>query len=268
MKIFTNNKGVVALISLFFVLMLSGVGLALMSMYADEVRIVNRSWDDLRALALAEAGRARARYMLTTGAASRPWSETASPFGAGSGTYTVSAPAGSPFTITSTGYYPSNTAPRAQRVVTETDVVGGGGGGTNLSTVVGVVATASSVQGGNAANRARDNSGITFWRSNTNGNSWIRLDYGSAKTVSSVTLTNGAGLAVAVVQYSTTGVFPGTPVSGTVGSFTNSGGTQSFTQFTARYIFISIPTGNRPQIYEFQTFGPGTLTKGTFGTSG
>ena len=72
MKIFTNNKGVVALISLFFVLMLSGVGLALMSMYADEVRIVNRSWDDLRALALAEAGRARARYMLTTGAASRP----------------------------------------------------------------------------------------------------------------------------------------------------------------------------------------------------
>ena len=272
MKLLYNNKGVIALFALMFLVALSGLALGLIALLSDQTRIIGVDTADTNAFYLAEAGRAKARYALTTGVQTVPWSETASPFGANHGTYVVSA-VYSPSTstnilITSDGYFPSNTAPKAHRTVTEASITGGGGGGgTNLSIQTGVQATASSTRSSNTPDHANDNNTGTYWQSNTNSNSWIRLDYGTAKTVSSVTIS-GSGLSPSIVQYSTPGSFPGTPVLNPVGTFTSSGGTKTFTPFTARYIFLSIPTGTRPQVSEFRTYGSAGLSKGTFATSG
>lgn len=275
MKPFFDDRGVVAIFALVFLVALSGVALGLANLFTDQTRVIGKDTADVKAFYLAEAGRARARYMLTTGAQTVPWPATGtftdSPFGTDNGTYSVNA-VYSPSTstnilITSDGYFPNATSPKAHRTVTEKNVTGGGSGSTNLSRLPGVVATASSTRSTNVPSRAIDTSGTTYWQSNSNGNSWIRLNYGSAQTVSKVTIT-GSGLSPTIVQYSSTGVFPGTPVSSPTGTFNNAGGTKTFTAFTAQYIFLSIPTGNRPQVRDFQTYDASGLSIGTFATSG
>lgn len=263
----------IALFALVFLVALTGMALGLVRLFSEQTRIVGIDTSDMKAFYLAEAGRARARYMLTTGAQTVPWPAagtfTESPFGANNGTYSVNA-VYSPSTstnilITSTGYFPNSTAPRAQRVVTESGITKGGG---NLSrTVPGVAISASTSQGANLPAKAIDGSTGTKWKSNANGaGQWLRLNYGSTQSVNNVKLVGRASATTTALQRSNNGT-SWTAISATespVGS-----GNYTFTAVSCIYI-RAVFSGNRPEIQEFETYGSGGtgLSKGTFATSG
>lgn len=259
-----KNRGFAAILALFFLLAMSGLALALITMYKSQVKITGADILDTRAFYVAEAGRAKARYALTAGGEAVGWTETASPFGAGNGTYVVTTEYGNPpantsITIVSDGYIPNNTSPIARRSVKETGITGGGASGGNLS--IGSTATASSSQGGQGPARAIDNNNGTQWRSNVNGSSWIKIDYGTQKTFNRAILVNTTNITSETFAYSDNNI------NWTNIAVTESpDGTYTFTPVTARYIRLTA-TGNRPRIGEFQTYSSSGLTHGTFSTS-
>jgi hypothetical protein len=256
-----KRKGVILLFTLFILVGLSGLAFALLTMLSAEIRSVNAGYNTMRAFYIADAGRDKARWALTTGGMSPGWNETAS---FGGGTYTVTtAVVGLNVTITSTGYIPTSSNPVATRTVVEKNaLISGGGSGTNLSLTA--TAIASSTGGGNAASRAIDGNASTYWQSAVNGSSWLRLDYGSAKTVNKIIVT-GSLITTCTVQYSTDTII-WTAVSNPSGTVP---GTQTFTAVSARYLRLSI-TGNKPRVIEFQSYNTDhpTLGRGSFVTSG
>lgn len=273
MKMADKRRGMITLFALIFLLAMSGLALGLLRMFSSQTRVVKAAVLDWQAFHVAEAGLAKARYALTTGGVVVPslplkWTETASPFGAGNGTYTVTVeytdpPSNTTMLITSTGYIPNSTSPLARRVVTEANVQRGVS--SNLSIQSGVAATASSTQGGNIANYARDNSALTSWKSSVKGASWLALDFGTARTFTKIILVGRASVTSTSLSYSNDGV-SWSPISATENPAGS--GVYLFAPVAARYVMMSV-SGNKPSIQEFQTFGSsGTaLTHGAFGTS-
>jgi hypothetical protein len=193
------------------------------------------------------------------------------PWGAGEGEYVVTTaysdpPTNSLITITSDGYIPSQTAPRARRRVTETNITAGGG---NLSIQPGVTAVAISYSGQNLPNKCRDDQTNTKWKSGENKQaSWIYLNYGSQKTIARAKLTVTANLTVAGFQYSNNGS------TWTSLAYTESpAGTYNFTSPpTAQYLRLTTSASDKnPEIGEFETYGMGgagsTLSNGRFSTA-
>lgn len=264
-----KRRGIALIFTLIMLAGLAGLALAFWYVVNSEIRSSGASLKNAQAFNIAAAGLARARWALTTDGKTPPWGETNTPFA--NGTYTVTAvysdpPTNQHVTITSDGFVPDSTNPVAGRRVIEKDITLGGG--SNLS--IGSTATASSTQGNNYASQAIDGdlSPGNGWVSSTVGISWLRLDYGSAKTVGSVNVSTStpAKITTCVVQYSIDGSTNWTNVSNPSGSLP---GTQTFDAFTQRYIRLYI-TGNKPQINEFMSYsgsGTGSLGKGKFSTS-
>jgi len=267
----TKKKGVVLLFTLVILVGLSLFGLAYLSMIGDETKNVGAGLLNMRAFYVAEAGRARARWALTTGAQTVGWGESNISFAGG--TYTVTTayadpPTNSLVTITSNGYIPDSANPIARRTVVEKNIPFTTGG-TNLSLESnGTEATSSPYQGHNEPEEAIDGLTNTGWISSVKATSWLALDYGSAKTVSRV-VVSGSKITSIVVEYSTNGT-SWTPVSNPSGVLP---GTRTFTAVTARYLRLNITSGanEKAQVNEFESYtgasGSTTLGKGSFVTS-
>lgn len=268
----TNKKGIVLIFVLVILVGLSLVAFAYLSMVSYEMKSVGAGLLNMRAFYIAEAGRARARWALTTDTQAVGWGESNISFG--EGTYAVTTaysdpPANQHVTITSFGYIPNSASPIAVRTVVEKDILFSAGGGTNFSLASGgTVATSSPYQGQNVPGEAIDGSTITGWVSSVKATSWLALDYGSAKTLGRV-VVSGSKITSIVVEYSTNST-SWTPVSNPSGALP---GTRTFTEVTARYLRLNITSGanEKAQVNEFESYagagGTPTLGKGNFVTS-
>lgn len=267
-----NKKGIVLLLVLVILIVLSLVAFAYLSMISYEMKSVGTGLNNMRAFYIAEAGRAKARWALTTGEQAVGWGESNISFGGG--TYTVRTaysdrPTNMHVTITSDGYIPNSASPIARRTVVEKDIPFFAKGGKNLSLASGgTVATSSPYQGGNDPGQAIDGITSTGWISSVKATSWLALDYGSAKTVSRV-IVDGSKITSIVVQYSNDGT-SWTDVSNPSGALP---GTRTFDSVSARYLKLVITSdaSEKAQVNEFESYtnasGTPTLDTGSFVTS-
>ncbi|MDO8536125.1 MAG: discoidin domain-containing protein [Candidatus Omnitrophota bacterium] len=267
-----NEKGVILIFVLLILVALTGVALAFIYAINSEIRSAGAGLTGAKAFYVAEAGRSRARWALTTGTQSVGWTETSSPFGAGNGTYVVTTaysdpPTNQHVTIISYGYIPDNTNIQAERLVKESNIPIASG--TNLSLASnGTAATSSSYQGQNVPGQVIDGITNTGWVSSVKATSWLALNYGSSKTVGSV-VVSGSKITSIVVQYSNDGT-NWTAVSNPSGALP---GTRTFTAVTARYLRLNITSdaNEKAQVNEFESYsgsgGAPTLGPGKFATS-
>ena len=267
-----NKKGVIIIFVLLILVALMGVALAFWYAVNSEIKSAGAGLLNAKAFYVAEAGRAKARWALTSGAQAVGWGETSSPFGAGKGTYIVTTaysdpPANQHVTIISDGYIPDNTNVKARRQVAENNILIGSG--TNLSLGSnGTEASSSPYQGNNEPEEAIDANTNTGWISSVKASSWLSLDYDSQKTVSRV-VVNGSKITSIVVQYSNNGT-NWTNVLNPSGALP---GTRTFTPVTAQYLKLVITSGanEKAQVNEFESYtgasGATTLDKGKFATS-
>ncbi len=264
-----NRRGLALIFVLIVLVALSGVTLAFWYMTDSGLRTAGVELADAQAFYLAEAGRRDARYALTTGGSTPPYTQTN--VSLGNGVYTVSAvysdpPTNNYVTITSAGYVPNSTKPVAHRQVVESNILIGG---SNLSLAsAGTTITSSGDQGGNPASQAIDGGSSTGWISSNKQNSWLQLNYGSAKTVARV-VVSGSKITSIVVQYSNDNN-NWTAVSNPSGALP---GTRTFTAVSARYLMLNITSGanEKAQVNEFESYagsgGATTLGQGKFATS-
>ncbi len=258
-----NRKGVIIIFVLLILIALMGVALAFWYAVNSEIRSAGVLLADTQAFYIAEAGRAKARYELTTDGQTVPYTETDTAFG--NGTYTVTAvysdpPTNQLVTITSDGYVPDSTNIRAQRQVVEKNISFAGpgvGGGTNLS----LAATADASDKPNQAKLANDDKLQTSWKSNATGSFWMTMAFAAVTDINKVVI-NGSNTGSYAVQYSNNG----TTWTNVASPVENPAGTITFNTVSARYMRLNF-SGVKPQINELQTYGGPSLGQGKFATS-
>jgi len=263
MHLFKNEKGV-ALILVFIVLIgLSVIVSAFITMINYEIRSAGAGLRNMQAFYIAEAGRARARWALTTGGEDVGWGEADEPFGEGTYTVTTTDNDDDTYTITSDGYIPDDTNPVAKRRVVESDIPASGGS-INLS--LDATASASSVSGSHTAAKANDGDNDSYWKSNIKNGSWLKLDFGSSITFDKIVYT-GSNISSYTIQYSNDDVVY-TNVTNPVES---PSGTVNFDSVSRRYLRFNV-NGHKPSVNELESYntageGPITLGKGEFSTT-
>ncbi|MBN3039106.1 MAG: discoidin domain-containing protein [Candidatus Omnitrophica bacterium] len=245
-----------ALIFVFITLIsLTVVVLAFVTMVHYEIRSSAAGLRNMQAFYIAEAGIAKARWALTIGQEPVGWGEEDEPFGEGpyEGTYTVTTVdnGDGTYTIESEGYIPDDNDPIAKRKAVQRNIqVSAGGDGPNLSLTA--VASASSAQGGNTANKSNDGLSNTKWKSNISNGSWLKHDFASQIDFDKIVF-DGNQIASYQIQYSTDNVAY-QPVSNPVES---PGGAVSFDSVTARYLKLNV-NGNRPEVNELEAYDTGS----------
>ncbi len=259
-----KNKRAVALVFTFMLLAaLTSVAVAFFAMTSDEIRSTGAGLNDIKAFYIAEAGRARARWALTTGGESVGWGEPDISFGNGTYTVTTVDNGDSTYTITSEGYIPDDTAPIAKRRVIERDIPVSTDS-TNLS--LAATASASSEQGGSTADNANDGDSGSKWKSSVNNGSWLKMDFASSTTFDRI-VYDGSKIDSYTIEYSD----DDSSWSGVSGAVEAPAGTVNFDSSSARYLRFSV-NGNRPEVNEFESYDIAggedtTLGQGTFVTS-
>jgi len=269
-----NRKGYALLLVYVILTALSAMLFAFLIMVRGSMKSAHAGMQNIQASSIAEAGRAKARYELTTGGQTAGWGETNNdPFGTGTGTYIVTteysdAPTNEHVTITSEGYTPDSTNYLARRKVVESDIpLAGGAAGDNLSS--GASISASSEASKHPAADAIDGSTKTTWVAGVAGDAWLALDFGSAITFNRVVLNGQDKIASSTIEYSSNGV--------SYTAVTNlqepEAWTFTFDDVEDRYLRFNItPTlkkGNpeTPEVDELETYDAAGLGRGEFSTS-
>ncbi len=206
-----SRSGAVLLLTFLLMLVLAGLVTAV-GLYANHSLATARSQRlDRQALYVAEAGWQRSRQALAastwTGAVS-PGNNYTESFGGGEYVVNVTADsaciASCNYTVTSSGYIPSQAVTMARRQVSEVDAPVTTVTGTNFS--LAATASASSSNGTNTPAKANDGSSSTKWQSGTNGNtSWLAMDYGSSATLNRLVVDENANIGGTTVEYSDNG---------------------------------------------------------------
>jgi len=177
-----NTRGAILLVTFLLMLVLAGLALAV-GIFAQNSLATGRSQlMDKQAFYIAEAGWQRARQAITAGTWVGSESGTAYTESFGTGEYSVTIAAnadGDEYTITSSGYVPTQSAYVARRQLVEDKVSASINNGTNYSLTA--TPSASSSSSGHAATSANDNDTGTYWEANTKGSGqWLKMDYGAS----------------------------------------------------------------------------------------
>lgn len=259
-----HSKNGAAFIFCFIVLIsLTVIALAFITMIHYEMKSAQAGMHNMQAFYLAEAGLARARWALTAEGEAVGWSEADISLGEGTYSVTTTDNGDGTYTISSEGYVPDDTNPKAKRLVEERNIQVGAGDGTNLS--LAASASASSVQGVNTADKAIDGNGASKWKSSVNNGSWLKLDFGSGTTVDKI-IYDGSKIDSFTLQYSNDdAVYQ--PVTNASES---PSGTVTFDSILAQYLRFNV-NGNKPEVNELESYdsssGSLTLGQGNFITS-
>jgi hypothetical protein len=265
------RKGFVLLIVLVVFLGLSGVSLALINMLSRQTRTTGRNLIDVQAYCLALAGRAKARWALTTGAEAVGWSETNIPLG--TGVYAVTTeytdpPVNSLVKITSEGYVPDRANPLAHRQVIETDITLSN---PNTNLAEGQNIRHSTKNKANSGWRAVDGNMATYWESKKNDAlPWLRIDFGSATQVDKVVFyENNSNIFDYTIEYSDDDTIWVEVTYIDKGNRQADGSwTATFGAINNRYLRLSltkISAKRSVAIYEWQTYySVPTISRGTF----
>jgi hypothetical protein len=246
MYVFKNKKGA-ALIFIFVLLVsLTLVVLAFVTMVNYEVRSTGAGFTNMKAFYIAEAGRAKARWALTTGEEELGWGEADVSFGSGTYTVTTTDNGDDTCTITSEGYIPDDTNPIAQRRVIERDVPVT----TNLS--LAATASASSAQGSNPASDAIDGSTSSKWAASDKDDAWLKLDYGSSITFNRVVVNGQKNIDSVTIEYSD----DDSDYDGVTSLVESPTWTFTFDSVSARYMRLSmgVDANKRAEVDELESY--------------
>lgn len=248
-----NENGVVLILVFIIMAFLTVVTVAFLYMTSIQTKSSGRELASAKAFWVAEAGLAKARWALTTGAGGQAvgWGETASPFGAGNGTYVVTTvysdpPANRHVTITSSGYIPNNTSYVAKRSVVESDIPFGG----NLS--LGATATASSESGAHPASDATDGRSNTKWAASDKDDAWLKLNFGNPITFDQVIINGQNNIDSVTISYSNNDI-----AYSSVTNLTESPAwTFTFDSVTAQYLRVDMNVGSnkKAEVNELETY--------------
>jgi hypothetical protein len=231
---------------------------------------------DRQAFDVAEAGLQRARQALAAGT----WSASSCPSGSPCtesfppgtpiGQYQVTITGSNPYTITSNGYVPDATTWSARRQTVSSNV----STFTNLARSPGVVGSASSSNGSNTPDLAKDGSTSTKWQANTNGSdSWLAMDFQIAMTLDQIIVREDANIDGLTIEWSDDNS-SWTVASGlSVVESPSQTWTATFTATSHRYFrsqFTSVPANKKVTVEELETYntagGTVSLTTGDFST--
>ena len=269
------ERGAVLLVTFLMMLMLAGLALAA-AVFSQNSLATGRSQRlDRQALEVAEAGAQRARqaFAALVWTANSSHTETLlSSTGSQLGEYTVTISASSPYTITSDGYVPSTAAPILRRQVTLSALTTS----TNLALNPHVVATASSSNGSNTPEKARDGATGSQWRAQTTGSGqWLKFDFQTATTVHQVIVDEDQNITgVAVAWSDDDSAWTAGPAPTVSGSGNNQTYTVTFApDVSHRYVRATLTAsgpGNRVGVDEMtvsDTAGTLAVSHGTYATS-
>jgi len=232
---------------------------------------------DRQAFEVAEAGAQRARQafaaLTPTWTANSSHTETLlSSAGTQLGEYTVTISASSPYTIISDGYVPTAAASVARRQVTLSDLTTS----TNLALNPHVVATASSSNGSNTPEKARDGLTGPQWRAQTTGSGqWLKFDFQTLTTVRQIVVDEDQNITGVTVAWSdddaawTAGPAPTVSGSGNNQVYTVTFASDVYHRYFRATLTASGP-GNRVGVDEMtasNTAGTLSISRGTYATS-
>lgn len=250
-------------ISIFtFVVMLALAAIVVSFLYMISIRTKSSGLNlaSARAFWLAEAGRAKARWALTSGGESVGWAASDVPLGGG--TYSVTSfYSGSNCTIISDGYIPDDINPVARSRVVESNIPFNSAS-TNLS--LSATASASSESGGHPAGDAIDGNSHSKWAASDKDDAWFKLDFGGSTTFRQI-IYDGNNINSCTIYYSSNDVSY-VAVSNAVES---PAGTVNFDPVTARYLRfdMDVDSNKKAELSEIETYNttPG-LGRGIFST--
>lgn len=267
-KPLAKNKGAILILTFIIMVTLAAITIAFLYMTSMQTRSSGRSVADAKAFWVAEAGRAKARWALTTGGKTVGWGETANPFGSGKGTYVATTaysdpPTNQHVTITSSGYIPNNADYVARRQVVESDIPFGGD--TNLS--LGAGASASSQSGSHSAEDANDGNSSSKWMAHDKDDAWLKLNFGSPTTFDQVVINGQNNINSVTIGYSNNDI-----AYSSVTSLTESPAWMfTFDLITAQYLRLNmgVDSNKKAEVNELETYNTAQegLGQGEFSTS-
>ena len=252
-----RERGAALILTFIIFISLSAIAFAFLTMINYEIRSVGTALRNMQTFYIAEAGRAKAKWALTTGGESIGWGETDVSFGGG--TYTVATVdnGDNTSTITSDGYIPDDTNPIAQRRVIEKSIPATSG--PNLS----LAATAFASSNSNTAYKSNDEDPISKWKSSVKNGSQLKHDFRSSVTFDRIVYI-GAKIVSYTIMYSNDDAI----YSAVTNPVESPAGTVTFDAVSARYLRFDL-NGNRPEVNELETYNTdaGGIGQGTFVTS-
>ncbi|MFC1699278.1 discoidin domain-containing protein [Candidatus Omnitrophota bacterium] len=260
-KIFVEQRAAALILTFMILVSLTSLTLAFLTLSKDEFKSAGAELSNMQAFYIAEAGRAKARWALTTGEEALGWGEADTSLGAGTYTVTTTDNGDGTCTITSSGYVPDDTNPIAQRQVIERDITVSTDSGPNLS--LAAAASASSAQGSFTADKSNDEDSGSKWKSNVSNGSWLKHNFGSSSTFDKVVVDDGTKIDSYTIQYSTDDVV----YNAVTGLSESPAWTFAFNSVAAQYLRFNV-NGNKPEVNELETYntvsGSTSLGQGQF----
>ncbi|MBI4343162.1 MAG: discoidin domain-containing protein [Candidatus Omnitrophica bacterium] len=267
-----GRRGAALFVTFLLMLVMAGLALAVGVASHNSLMGGKSQLHDKQAFYLAEAGWQRARQALVAGtwtAAASPGNTYTESFGAGEYSVTIVDNGDSTYTITSSGYIPSQASAIAQRRVVEASAAAGTSSGTNLS--LAATASASSSNGTNLPALAKDALGSTHWEAGTNGNGqWLAMDYLAATTLNQIIVEEHNFIDGVTIEYSDD-ASSWTTVSGlSVVESPAKTWTADFTASSHRYfraVFTASASNKKVAVTEMESYSTSfSLGTGTFRT--
>ena len=271
-----NECGAALFLTFLMMLVLSGLALAV-GVFSQHSHAVGKAQRlDRQAFYVAEAGLARARQQMAVGTWSAATCPSASPCAESFpdtdpvGQYQVTITGSGPYTITSDGYVPNATTWVARRQVSASNV----STYTNLSRNPNVVGLASSSNGSNTPDQAKDGQTNTNWKADTNGSgSWLAMDFQAATSLDQTSIKEDNNIDGLTIEWSDDNA-SWTAASGlSVVESPSKTWTATFTLTAHRYVraqFTSVPSNKKASVSEMDTYNTASstvsLTSGTIAT--
>jgi Tfp pilus assembly protein PilX len=253
-----SRRGAALIGTFILLLVLSGLALAVGTFSTNSVAVGRTQLMDKQAYYIAEAGWQRARQQLVAG----NWSAAASPgntytesFGAGEYRVTIVDNGSNSYTITSQAYVPNQTNTIARRQLAESNLSVTMSDGTNQSLTA--TASASSSDSSHPPSNANDGSTSTRWKAGSNGNAWLAMDLGSAKTLTKVVVQEKKEIDGVSIEYSDNGT-SWTTISGqSVIESPSKTWTATFSATSHRYFRASLTasaSNKKPEVDEMECY--------------
>lgn len=255
-----HSRGAALFMTFLLMLVLAGLGLAVGVHSHNSITGARASLQDRQAFYVAGAGLQRARQALVAGT----WAAAASP----GNSYTESFPPSNPvgeyevtvvddgggeYTVTAEGYVPSQSAAVSRRRITVEAIAVTSSSGTNYATSA--TASASSVNGTNTADKANDGLTSTKWQAGSNGNGWLAMDFGSARSLNQIVVKEDVNVTGVTIEYSTNGS-SWTSAGASVVESPSKTWTATFSSASYRYFraSVSAASSKKPSVKEMECY--------------
>ncbi len=263
-----KKKGTALILVFLTFVGLSGIAFAFLTMVSDEIGSTGAGLWNMQAFYIAEAGLAKAQWAVVVDEQDATWSETDEAFGEGTYTVSIADNGDDTYTITSEGYVPNDTNPRAKRQIVEENIPVGSGDLTNFSLAATISASSEKLPQ-NPATNGNDGDSGSMWKAGSKDDAWLKLDFGSSITFDRAVYTGNNINSVTIEHSDNDSDYA--EVTSVVESPAK---TINFDSVSARYLRLNmdVDSNRTADVDEFESYNSAedvsaTLGQGEFSTS-